>query len=221
MEVIRVVLADDHPVVREGIRNLLERASDVVVVAEASNGEEALRLAEELTPDVLLLDMEMPGARPEPAEWVTGVEVARRLRATGSPVRVLALSGYDDEQYIFGLLEAGAAGYLLKDEAMEAIVAAVRGVARGEEGWLSRPVAEKVMRRARGEVKEDVCLLTERELDVLRLLAKGWTNARIAQELAIGERTVAFHVENLLEKLGVGNRTQAVVEGIRRGWLKV
>jgi len=115
----------------------------------------------------------------------------------------------------------GAARYLLKDEATKAIVAAVRGVARGEEGWLSRPVAEKVMRRARGEVKEDVCLLTERELDVLRLLVKGWTNARIAQELAIGERTVAFHVENLLGKLGVGNRTQAVVEGIRREWLKV
>jgi len=93
----------------------------------------------------------------------------------------------------------------------------VRGVARGEAGWLSRPVAEKVMQRARGEV----CSLTERELDVLRLLAKGWSNARIAQELAIGERTVAFHVENLLEKLGVSNRTEAVVEGIRRGWLKV
>ena len=228
MEVIRVVLADDHPVVREGIRNLLERASDVVVVAEASDGEEALRLAEELAPDVLLLDMEMPGARPEPfdhaqdkpAEWVTGVDVARRLRAAGSPVRVLALSAYDDEQYIFGLLEARAAGYLLKDEATEAIVAAVRGVARGEAGWFSRPVAEKVIRRMR-EGAEESRPLTERELDVLQLLAKGWTNARIAQELAVGERTVAFHVENLLEKLGVGNRTQAVVEGIRRGWLKV
>ncbi len=227
-EQIRVVLADDHPVVREGIRNLLERASDVVVVTEASDGEEALRLAEELAPDVLLLDMEMPGARPEPfdyaqdkpAEWVTGVEVARRLRAAGSPVRVLALSGYDDEQYIFGLLEAGAAGYLLKDEATKAIVAAVRGVARGEAGWLSRPVAEKVMRRMR-EGTEESCPLTERELDVLRLLAQGRTNAHIAQELAVRERTVAFHVENLLEKLGVGNRTQAVVEGIRRGWLKV
>ena len=212
MEAIRVVLADDHPVVREGIRNLLERASDVVVVAEASDGEEALRLAEELAPDVLLLDMEMPG--------VTGVEVARRLRAAGSPVRVLALSAYDDEQYIFGLLEAGAAGYLLKDEAMETIVAAVRGVARGEEGWLSRAVAEKVMRRMR-DGAEEVCPLTERELDVLQLLAKGWTNARIAQELAVRERTVKFHVENLLEKLEVGNRTEAVVEGIRRGWLKV
>lgn len=220
MEAIRVLLADDHPVVREGIRSLLERAPDIVVLAEVSDGAEALRLAEELAPDVLLLDMEMPGAHPEPAEWVTGVEVARRLRAARSPVRVLALSAYDDEQYIFGLLDAGAAGYLLKDEAREAIVAAVRGVAQGEVGWLSRPVAEKVMRRMREET-EEVCPLTERELDILRLLAKGWTNARMAEELRISKRTVKFHVENLLGKLGVGNRTEAVVEGIRRGWLKV
>jgi len=212
MEAVRVVLADDHPVVREGIRSLLERAPDIVVVAEASDGGEALRLAEELAPDVLVLDMEMPG--------VTGVEVARRLRAADSPVRVLALSAYDDDQYVFGLLEAGAAGYLLKDEAMEAIVAAVRGVARGEVGWLSRPVAEKVMRRMREET-EEVCPLTERELDVLRLLAKGWTNARIAQELIVSERTVRFHVENLLKKLEVSSRTEAVVTAIQKGWLKV
>ena len=212
MEAVRVVLADDHPVVREGIRSLLERAPDIVVVAEASDGQEALRLAEELAPDVLVLDMEMPG--------VTGVEVARRLRAADSPVRVLALSAYDDDQYVFGLLEAGAAGYLLKDEAMEAIVAAVRGVARGEVGWLSRPVAEKVMRRMREET-EEVCPLTERELDVLRLLAKGWTNARIAQELIVSERTVRFHVENLLKKLEVSSRTEAVVTAIQKGWLKV
>ena len=212
METIRVILADDHPVVREGIRSLLDKAPDITVVAEASDGAEALRLAEGLTPDVLLLDMEMPG--------VTGVEVARRLRAAGSPVRVLALSAYDDEQYIFGLLEAGAAGYLLKDEAREGLVAAVRGVARGEMGWLSRPVAEKVMRRV-GKGTEEVCPLTGRELDVLRLLAQGWTNARIAEELGVSERTVKFHMENLLGKLGVDSRTEAVVEGIRRGWLKV
>ncbi len=139
MKTIRVVLAEDHPVVREGIRTLLERAPDLVVVAEASDGQEALRLVEEMAPDVLLLDMEMPG--------LTGVEVARRLQAARSPVRILALSSHDDDQYIFGLLEAGAAGYLLKEEATEAIVAAVRGVARGEVGWLSRPVAQKVMRR--------------------------------------------------------------------------
>lgn len=209
MEAIRVVLADGHPVVREGIRGLLKWATDIVVVAEASDGAEALRLAEELAPDVLLLDVELPG--------VTGVEVVRRLRAAGSPVRVLALSAYDDEQYVFKLLEAGATGYVLKEEALDTIVEAIRVASRGEL-WLSRRVEEKVVMRAIGE-KE--VTLTERELDVLRLLAEGWTNARIAQELVVSERTVRFHVGNLLEKLGVDNRTEAVVKGIRRGWLKV
>ncbi len=215
MQAIRVVLADDHPVVRTGIRTFLEQAADIEVLAEAEDGKAALRLAEELEPDVLLLDMELPG--------ITGVEVTRRLQAAGSLVRVLALSAYDDEQYVFGLLDAGAAGYLLKDEALEAIVAAVRGVARGEGGWFSRQVAEKVVAWARGEraAPPGVARLTEREVEVLRLLARGRSNARIAQELAVSERTMKFHVENLLGKLGVGNRTEAVMEGIRRGWLKV
>ncbi len=215
MQAIRVVLADDHPVVRTGIRTFLEQAADIEVLAEAEDGKAALRLAEELEPDVLLLDMELPG--------ITGVEVTRRLQAAGSLVRVLALSAYDDEQYVFGLLDAGAAGYLLKDEALAAIVAAVRGVARGEGGWFSRQVAEKVVAWARGEraAPPGVARLTEREVEVLRLLARGRSNARIAQELAVSERTMKFHVENLLGKLGVGNRTEAVVEGIRRGWLKV
>jgi len=215
MQAIRVVLADDHPVVRTGIRTFLEQAADIEVLAEAEDGKAALRLAEELEPDVLLLDMELPG--------ITGVEVTRRLQAAGSLVRVLALSAYDDEQYVFGLLDAGAAGYLLKDEALAAIVAAVRGVARGEGGWFSRQVAAKVAVWVRGEraAPPGVARLTEREVEVLRLLARGRSNARIAQELAVSERTVKFHVENLLGKLGVGNRTEAVVEGIRRGWLKV
>ncbi len=211
MKPIRVVLAEDHPVVREGIRTLLERAPDLVVVAEASDGQEALRLVEEMAPDVLLLDMEMPG--------LTGVEVARRLQAARSPVRILALSSHDDDQYIFGLLEAGAAGYLLKEEATEAIVAAVRGVARGEVGWLSQPVAQKVMRRLQGAA-EETCPLTEREMDVLQLLAKGWTNARIAKALTVSERTVGFHVGNLLQKMQADSRTEAVVTAIKKGWLK-
>jgi two-component system response regulator DegU len=211
MKPIRVVLAEDHPVVREGIRALLERAPDLVVVAEASDGQEALRLIDEMTPDVLLLDMEMPG--------VTGVEVARRLHANGSPVRILALSSHNDDQYILGLLEAGAAGYLLKEEAPEAIVAAVRGAAQGEAGWLSQSVAQKVMRHLHGAA-EETCPLTEREMDVLQLLAKGWTNARIAKELTISERTVGFHVGNLLQKMQADSRTEVVVTAINKGWLK-
>src|SRR5947207_4195665 len=141
MSAIRVVLVDDHPVVRAGIRHLLEQAPDLTVAGEASDGVEALHLAAELAPDVLLLDMELPG--------LSGVEVARRLQAAGSPVRVLALSAHDDPQYIFGLLTSGAAGYLTKDEAPQTIVEAVRGVARGEKGWLSRRVTAKVMQRER------------------------------------------------------------------------
>ncbi len=122
---IRVVLADDHAIIRTGIRSLLKKASDIQVVGEASNGVEALRLANELAPDVLLLDMEMPG--------MSGVEVARQLRAAGSPVHILALSAYDDRHYILGMLASGAAGYLLKDEAPEIIVAAVRRVLREQQ----------------------------------------------------------------------------------------
>ncbi len=206
METIRVLLADDHPVVREGLRRRLEGAPDITVLAEASNGVEALRLAEELTPDVLLLDMEMPG--------LSGVEVARRLRAAGSAVRVLALSAYRDEAYIYGLLEAGAAGYLLKDEMMESIVTAVRGVAQGEEGWFSRPVAEQVARWAVSGVPErkrsSLTSLTKREQEVLALMVQGLNNAEIAEVLTITEPTVKFHVGNIYRKLGVRSRVKAI-----------
>ena len=211
MNKIRVVLAEDHPVVREGIRSLLERAGDLEVVAEARDGEEALQLVAENEPDVLLLDMEMPGA--------TGVEVARKLKECDSSVRILALSSHNDNQFIFGMLEAGAAGYLLKDEATEAILTAVRGVAKGEIGWLSRPVAQKVVLRMQRAAEQ--CPLSEREMDVLRLLTKGWTNARIAEELAISERTVGFHMGNLLSKTGAESRTEAVVIAMKKGWLAV
>jgi DNA-binding NarL/FixJ family response regulator len=141
MAAIRVALTDDHPKVRASIRHLLEQAMDIVVVGEASDGAEALRLVADLAPDILLLDVEMPG--------MSGVEVARRLKAAGAPVRVLALSAYDDEQYVGELLATGAAGYLTKDEAPEAIVEAVRGVARGEKGWFSRRTA--LWRRKEGK----------------------------------------------------------------------
>ena len=142
MTSIRVALADDHQVVRIGVRSILEKAPDIVVVGEANNGMGALRLVAELAPDILLLDIEMPG--------MTGVEVARYLQANGSPVRVLALSAYDDAQYIAALLASGAAGYLTKDEAMEMIVDAVRGVARGEQGWLSARVRSSAGKVAQG-----------------------------------------------------------------------
>jgi DNA-binding NarL/FixJ family response regulator len=136
MTAIRVVLADDHAVLRLGIRNLLNRSPDIEVVGEAGNGFEAIQQVEALQPDVLLLDMEMPG--------LDGVEVARRLRTQGSPVRILVLSAYNDKQYILSMLEQGAAGYLIKDEAPHTIIEAVHSVARGEQGWFSRKVAARM-----------------------------------------------------------------------------
>lgn len=135
---IRVVIADDHAIMRVGIRNILSRSSEIHVIGEASNGQEAIDLVHELMPDVLVLDMEMP--------IMDGVEVARRLQANSSPVRILVLSAYDDRQYILEMLNMGAAGYLIKDEAPEVIVDAVQGVARGEKGWISRKAAVRVQR---------------------------------------------------------------------------
>ncbi len=205
MDPTRILLADDHPVVRDGVRLLLERAPDMVVVGEAGDGPEALQLVTELRPDVLVLDVALPG--------LSGVEVARRLRAAGSPVRLLVLSAHDDEAYVRGVLSSGAAGYLLKDEARQTIVEAVRGVARGERGWLSRRVAAHAFRceRATDRATPDaLTTLTPREREVLRLVAQGQDNARIASALDISVETVRTHVTAILGKLRVHSRAEAV-----------
>lgn len=212
MATIRIVLVDDHPVVRAGIRTLLEQAPDLVVVGEAGDGTAALRLIADLAPDVLLLDMELPG--------LSGVEVARRLQAAGSPVRVLALSAHDDPYYIFGLLASGAAGYLTKDEAPQAIVEAVRGVARGEAGWLSRRVMAKVVRREQPVHQAGPLPLTSlsaRERQVLRLVARGQDNEQIASTLNIAVGTVRTHVATIFSKLEVHKRSEAVAWAWQHG----
>lgn len=208
---IRVLIADDHPITRAGIRKFLERAEDVEVVAEASNGEEALSMAKETRPHVMLLDMEMPGRK--------GVEVAREIVAAGLPVKILALSTYDDKQYIFGLLSAGAAGYLIKEEVPQTIVEAVRGVARGETGWISRRVAAIISAWTTNDPSERTDL-SDRELEVLRQLVKGKTNQDIGAEMGISQKTVEKHLESIYGKLRVASRVEAAVLAIREGLVK-
>jgi DNA-binding NarL/FixJ family response regulator len=199
----RVLLADDHPSVQAGVRGALARAPDVDVVGEARDGGEALRLVEELQPDVAILDCRLPG--------LDGTEVARAIQERRLPTRVLALSAYADDRYVYAMLDAGAKGYLLKDEALETVVQAVRGVARGRE-WYTPSLRPKVGAWARGETPMPARLagLTEREVEVLRLMARGWDNARIAESLCIAEGTVKNHVSTVYAKLNVSSRAEAV-----------
>ncbi|MEN4041047.1 MAG: response regulator transcription factor [Anaerolineaceae bacterium] len=208
MSAIRVLVADDHPVVRSGIRNLLEKALDIKVLGEASTGGEALSLVQALKPDILLLDMEMPD--------LNGREVAARLRKMGSPVKILALSAYDDPVYIRELLESGAVGYLVKEETPETIIEAVRGVAQGEQGWVSRRIAAKMVSWVRGEDAER-SQLTPREVDVLRLVVNGNTNQSIANALGISEKTVEKYMDAIFTKLNVSSRVEAAVYAVRAG----
>jgi len=202
---IHVLLADDHPTLWLGLRVLLESAPDIEVVAEAERGEEALAKILALQPDVAVLDCQLPG--------FPGPEVAREIRRRGLPTRVLALSAYRYEHYIRGMLKAGAVGCLLKEEAPEAIVEAVRAAVQG--GMCFSPgVADlvKAILEGKGPAK-----LTEREREVLRLMAEGLSNKEIALKLTITERTVEFHVGNILRKLEVASRVEAVVWAKERG----
>jgi DNA-binding NarL/FixJ family response regulator len=211
MSPTKVLLVDDHPIVRSGIRNLLERAAEINVVGEASDGFEALKLIEKLSPEVVLLDMEMPG--------MNGNEVAIQLKKAGSPVKILALSAHDDKQYIQELLANGASGYLTKEEVPEAIIEAVRGVARGEQGWVSRKIAAKMSSWMNEDNPAKQKGLTSREVQVLKMVVSGKTNQEIGLELGISEKTVEKHLEGVFSKLGVASRVEAAVHALREGWV--
>ncbi len=210
---LRVVLADDHAMVRQGIRQFLEEGGEIAVVAEAADGEETLRLVARHRPDVVVLDIQMPG--------MSGIEVTKEIRAHFPGIRVLILTAYDDDPYVLALLRAGADGYILKSAEAEDLVRAVRAVAAGQSA-LSPEVARRVVQRmASGEpgLAGPAEALTEREVEVLRLAAQGFSNKEIGRRLGISARTVQGHLANIYGKLGVNNRTAAVVEGRRRGWI--
>ena len=208
MTVINVVLADDHPLIRKGIRNILNKAPDINIVGEASDGNEALYLARQLSPDALILDIDMPG--------MNGLEVARRLQAAKSPVRVLALSAHDDWQYIKGLLENGAAGYITKEEAPEIIIDAIRGVVRGEHDWVSRRAAKQIATRMQDDETRQI-ILTPREIEILQLVVAGKTNPEIGKTLEIDEALVKIYLETLFSKLGVTSRAAASLRAVQEG----
>jgi DNA-binding NarL/FixJ family response regulator len=213
---IRVVMAEDHVLVRQGIRNVLESSGRIEVVGEAGNGREAVELTERLQPDVVLMDIAMPE--------MNGIDATRLIKAANPNAAVLVLTAYDDDGYVFALLEAGAAGYLLKNSRSEELAAAVEAVCRGES-VLSPPVARKVLSRFRpgadGQAGPELDPLTDRELDILRLAATGLPNKAIASQLSLSSRTVQFHLAHIFEKMSVASRTEAVVSALKRGWLRL
>ena len=206
---IRILLADDHHIVRAGVRQLLESASDLQVIAEVGDGEEAQALIQKHKPDVAVLDVQMPKA--------TGIEVTRWVRANMPEVGVLILTAYDDDPYVMAVLQAGANGYVLKTAQTDDLIQAVRDVNEGKSA-LDPSITRKLMSNLfKGTEKKIVEPLTDRELDVLRLTAKGFTNKAIGVQLSISDRTVQGHLAHIFAKLQANSRTEAVMRAVSLG----
>ena len=208
---IRVLLADDHHIVREGIRQLLESADDLQIVAQAGDGEEAQTLIEQHRPDVAVLDIQMPKA--------SGIEVTRWVRAHLPEVGVLILTAYDDDPYVMAVLQAGANGYVLKTSNTDELIQAVRDVNEGKSALdpaVTRKLMSSIFKRSE---KPHVESLTDREMDVLRLAAKGFTNKAIGMQLTISDRTVQGHLAHIFAKMQATSRTEAVMRGVSLGWI--
>ena len=207
---IRVLVVDDEELVRSGLRLILSTEPDLDVVAEAADGEQALAMVELHQPDVVMLDIRMPG--------LDGIEVARRLAASGSPARVVVLTTFDNDDYVYGALRAGASGFLLKDAPATQLVSAIRAAAAGDAVLapsVTRRVVDELGRRQAPVAIQRLDVLTDRERDVLTLMAEGCSNAEIGDRLFITEGTVKTHVARILVKLGVRDRLQAVVLAYR------
>lgn len=210
-ENIKVLLADDHAVVRAGIRQFLDLAVDIVVVAEAEDGEAALSLIEQHKPDVAILDIQMPK--------ISGIEVARQIRSHRWPTGILILTSYEDDPYIAAVLKAGANGYVLKTASFEEILGAVRDVYQGKS-VLDPSIITKVMAQiSTPKITVPVDPPTDREMEILTLAAKGLTNKAIGAQLGISDRTVQGHFARIFEKLRANSRTEAVMRAVSEGWL--
>jgi len=217
METIKILLVEDHVVVRESIRQALIRDPNLQIVGEAGDGEEAVKLAGQLKPDIIIMDIAMPK--------LNGIEATKKIKAQQSSIAILALTAYDYEQYIFPLLEAGAAGYLLKDISSSQLIDAVHTVHHGES-VLHPSITRKVVERFRSnaadrEQNRAADILTERETSILKMAARGMGNKDIADDLHLSVRTVESHLGCIFNKLGVGSRTEAVIQAMKRGWFSL
>ena len=209
-DTVRVLLADDHPIVRSGIKGALETEDNIKVVGEANDGFEVQTLCRELLPDVLLLDLNMPGPK--------ATETIAVVRETCPDTKIVMLTAHDEDAYIRAVMRAGVSGYLLKEEAVDTVVKAVRAVKKGA-AWYSQTIAERFVQWQFGREPEiEDAQLTPRERELLVLVAKGWDNARIAQELSLAEQTVRNYTSTLYEKLQVHSRAEAIVWARERGF---
>ena len=208
----RILIVDDHTLVRDGLTTILSRQADFEVVGEASNGLEATELARDLSPDVILMDLRMP--------VMSGVEAMRIIGAENPDIKIIVLTTFDTDEYIFDAVEAGAKGYLLKDTSREELFSAVRAVRRGES-QIEPGVAARIISRFQELSRQGPDTLSEREVEVLQLIARGSANRQIAEQLMISESTVKTHVANIFSKMNVRHRTQAVTQGLQRGIIKL
>jgi DNA-binding NarL/FixJ family response regulator len=209
-------LADDHVILRQGTRQLLEHEPDIEVVGEASDGAEAVELVSKLKPDIVIIDVAMP--------HMNGIEATKKIKEILPGTKILVLTGYDYDEYIFSLLEIGAAGYLLKDVSGDDLVGAVRAVYQGEP-VLHPAVMRKLMNRFKTpttrQTDTPIDVLSEREMEVLKLAVSGKSNKDIADGLNISLRTVQAHMRSIFNKLGVGSRSEAIVSGLKKGWFSL
>ena len=214
MEPIRVLIVDDHTLVRDGLQGMLTTQKDFTVVGEAENGLEAIERARELQPDIVLMDLRMPE--------LDGVEAMRRIRAEDPQIKVIVLTTYDSDEYVFQAIEAGAKGYLLKDASREELFQAVRATYRGQSPFHSGVIARVLQRFAQlSHHTAATDVISEREMEVLWLMARGATNKEIAASLSISEGTARTHVSNILQKLGTNHRTEAVTKALEKGIIKL